>query len=282
MIETLFDASAKRTLDAIAPSGLGKVLADGVRRMLDETRALLSLPSYGEYAALAPSPIDERVWHRRVQVMALAKDARRSRTVMRDLLLVALTAKVREFGLPPEPKGAIAEAVKRLLAEVSVQFDSSATHPYLNWRDNAVYGQVEATNSRAESRVDQLVLDTLAKDGYAKDLVAIGLAFVVGRGGSRLTPAQRQLVAITRALLRRTPVLVMDDPTSGLDPASRAKVVALLKEWKHDRIVVTVSHDPDFVKEADTVRVLDAGRLVAEGTFAELQHDPTLRRALKI
>jgi ABC-type multidrug transport system fused ATPase/permease subunit len=282
MLETLFGTHAKSTLDELAASELGTTLADGVRRMLDETRALLSLPSYAEYAALAPAPIDERVWNRRVQVIALAKAAGRSRVVMRDLLLVALTAKVREFGVPPEPNKAITSAMKRLLAEVSVPFDSKKTHPYLVWRDNTVFGQVDATNSRAESRVDQLVLDTLVNEGHSKDLVRIGLSFAVGRGGSRLTNAQRQLVAVTRAVLRRTPVLVMDDPTSALDPPTRKRVATFLRDWKRERVVVTVSHDADFVKAADTVRVLDGGRLVGEGSFADVEREPTVRRALKL
>jgi len=78
-------------------------------------------------------------------------------------------------------------------------------------------------------------------------------------------------VAIARALLRRTPVLILDEPTSALDPASRAAVAALLRDWKAQRIVVTVSHNVEFIREADEVKLVDAGRLVASGTFRELE-----------
>jgi ABC-type bacteriocin/lantibiotic exporter with double-glycine peptidase domain len=77
-------------------------------------------------------------------------------------------------------------------------------------------------------------------------------------------------------------VLVVDEPTSALDPASRAAVAALLKEWKQDRIVIAVSHDVEFIRAADEIRLMDGGRLVAAGTFEELeQGSETFRRTIK-
>ncbi|MFB3820165.1 MAG: ATP-binding cassette domain-containing protein, partial [Candidatus Methylomirabilales bacterium] len=104
----------------------------------------------------------------------------------------------------------------------------------------------------------------------------------IGRLGSRLSGGQGQLVALCRALLRRTPVLVLDEPTSALDPASRARVAALLRGWRTDRVVISVSHDVEFVREADEVLLLDAGRLVASGPFEALERDsPLFARTLR-
>ena len=66
------------------------------------------------------------------------------------------------------------------------------------------------------------------------------------------------------------------------NPASRSTVAALLQEWKHDRIVITVSHDMDFVREADEIKLVDGGRLAASGTFQELKEgSEAFRKTLK-
>jgi ABC-type bacteriocin/lantibiotic exporter with double-glycine peptidase domain len=64
--------------------------------------------------------------------------------------------------------------------------------------------------------------------------------------------------------------VVLDEPTSALDPASRTRVAEFLGTWKSDRIVLTVSHDPEFVRHADDIRLMEGGRLVASGSFEAL------------
>jgi ABC-type cobalamin/Fe3+-siderophores transport system ATPase subunit len=282
VLERLFDPKARRALDKLGATPLGHALTARVAPMLEETRALLSLPSFAEYSKLAAVPIDERVWQKRVAVFGLKEDAGK-RADQRDLVLVALTAKVREYGDPPDGDRSPTDALESVLADVSVSLDAESIHPYLTWRDNVVFGRVEAPNSRAEGRVDQLVLETLANEGHERDLIRIGLAFSVGRGGARLSGGQRQIIALTRALLRRTPVLVLDEPTSALDPNSRSRVATLLKEWAKGRVVITVSHDPEFVKEADQIRMFEAGRLVAAGRFEDLHREnAAFRNVLKL
>ena len=120
------------------------------------------------------------------------------------------------------------------------------------------------------------------QEGLGETLTRVGLAFRIGRLGGNLSPGQGQLVALCRALLRRTPILALDEPVSALDPAGRARVAEFLRCWKADRIVLTVSHDPAFVRAADDIRVLDRGRLVASGTYDELAHTcEPFRRTLR-
>jgi ABC-type bacteriocin/lantibiotic exporter with double-glycine peptidase domain len=77
-------------------------------------------------------------------------------------------------------------------------------------------------------------------------------------------------------------VLVLDEPTSALDPASRTRVAELLKQWKISRLVITISHDAEFVRQADDVRLMESGRLAASGTFEQLrQESEVFRRTLR-
>jgi len=135
---------------------------------------------------------------------------------------------------------------------------------------------VDIRNTRTGRLVDQAILDFVEQGGLKEFFTRRGLELQIGRLGTNLSGGQGQLVAFCRALLRRTPVLVLDEPTSALDPASRAGVAALLRGWKTDRIIISVSHDVEFIREADEVMLIDAGRLIATGPFAELERGSEL------
>jgi len=92
----------------------------------------------------------------------------------------------------------------------------------------------------------------------------------VGEGGMRLSGGQRQRIAIARALVRNPDLLLLDEATSALDAATEAAVNATLKEMSAGRTVISVTHRLDSVADADRIFVLSAGRLVEQGTHAEL------------
>jgi ATP-binding cassette subfamily B protein len=98
-------------------------------------------------------------------------------------------------------------------------------------------------------------------EGYDTDL---------GERGRRLSGGQRQRVAIARALLADAPVLVLDEPSSGLDAEARSALVEPLGRLMHDRTTIVISHDLLTVRDADEIVVLEAGRVRERGRHEEL------------
>lgn len=108
-----------------------------------------------------------------------------------------------------------------------------------------------------------------AADGFVADLPA-GLDTVVGERGVTLSGGQRQRVALARALAREPALLLLDDTTSALDPATEMTVLANLRNSMTDTTVVMVASRPSTIALADDVVFVDAGRIVAHGPHDEL------------
>ncbi|HEY6932502.1 MAG TPA: ABC transporter transmembrane domain-containing protein [Marmoricola sp.] len=100
-----------------------------------------------------------------------------------------------------------------------------------------------------------------------------GYETVLGERGSTLSGGQRQRIAIARAFIRRAPILILDEPTTGLDAESANSVVGALRKLMRGTTTIVISHDPGLVRCADRVLVISGGRIVEQGT-----HDELLRR----
>ena len=153
------------------------------------------------------------------------------------------------------------------LHDLRARVASAPQRPYLfndTLRANlllAAPGASEADLERALEAVD--LTDWLATE---KD----GLDTAVGDMGERLSGGQRQRLALARALLRDAPIYVFDEATSQVDPATEARVREGIARVAKGRTIVEIAHRISAVRDADQIIVMDAGRVVETGTYAEL------------
>ena len=122
--------------------------------------------------------------------------------------------------------------------------------------------------------------DASAAEIYAAAQIAGAAGFIerlpngyesqIGARGRNFSGGQRQRLAIARAILRDAPVLILDEPTTGLDAVQATDVLAGIKELMRGRTTIIISHDLDLVRDADVIAVLDQGRLVEHGRHGEL------------
>jgi len=106
-----------------------------------------------------------------------------------------------------------------------------------------------------------------------------GFDTVIGERGAKLSGGERQRLAIARALLRNPPILLLDEATSSLDTESERLVQDALERLMRDRTVLVIAHRLSTVQHADRILVLEAGRIAATGTHAQLlERDGVYRR----
>jgi ATP-binding cassette subfamily C protein len=107
-----------------------------------------------------------------------------------------------------------------------------------------------------------------------------GLDTRLGERGSRISGGQRQRVAIARALFNRPEILVLDEATSALDTLSEGEILAALKNLRGQVMIVTIAHRLSTVAPSDEIFVLEQGRLVGRGSYAELKGNHDLFRRM--
>ena len=131
-------------------------------------------------------------------------------------------------------------------------------------RENIAYGKPKATLQE---------IAAAARAANADEFICQlehGYDTVIGERGATLSGGQRQRIAIARALIRDAPVLILDEPMTGLDGESEAKVREALDRLMAGKTCIVITHDLQSVADADQVLVLEGGGIVDRGTHAEL------------
>jgi ATP-binding cassette subfamily B protein len=140
--------------------------------------------------------------------------------------------------------------------------------------DNVRYGRPQASREEAERACEQ---------AFALEFIhrlPQGMDTPLGERGVTLSGGQRQRLSIARALLADRPILLLDEATSSLDAASERMVQQALEALERGRTSLVIAHRLATVQHADRIVVMDRGRIVAQGTHAELMRQGGLYASL--
>ncbi len=132
-------------------------------------------------------------------------------------------------------------------------------------RNNIAYGSLADASDEA--------VRLAARSAYASDFIGAlpqGFETLLGDDGGGLSGGQRQRLAIARAILKDAPVLILDEATSALDSESEHHIQQALEHVMAGRTTIVIAHRLSTVERADTILVMDAGKIVASGGHREL------------
>jgi ABC-type multidrug transport system fused ATPase/permease subunit len=135
---------------------------------------------------------------------------------------------------------------------------------YGSVRENIAYGRPEASE-------DEII--EAAKLSNAHEFISKmpnGYDTLVGESGITLSGGQRQRIGIARAVVRNSPILILDEPTASLDTESEKIVMEALEKLMEGRTVITIAHRLTTIRDADKIIVLNNGLVIEEGTHEEL------------
>ena len=150
----------------------------------------------------------------------------------------------------------VRENVALLLQETLV-FDGTIYENIAYGRGDASWEEVQAAAIAADAHDFISALP----DGYDT---------AIGQKGRRLSGGQRQRIAIARAMVRDAPVLILDEPTTGVDAESGSRIMGPLRRLIGGRTTIVISHNLVTVRDADRIALLEGGRLAAVGSHEDL------------
>ena len=151
--------------------------------------------------------------------------------------------------------------LNKLRRKIGIVFQQFNAFPHLTVLENVMLAPVKVLKrSKAEAEAEAV-----------RQLNHVGLGDKLAVYPSRLSGGQQQRLAIARALLRDTPILLLDEATSALDAASERLVQDALDRLMQGRTTLVVAHRLATILSADRILVMDEGRVVEEGSHAELK-----------
>jgi len=131
-------------------------------------------------------------------------------------------------------------------------------------RENIAYGKPDASEEEIIAAAKVANADEFIRE------LENGYNAVIGERGATLSGGQRQRIAIARAVIRDAPILILDEPMTGLDVESEAKVREALDRLMAGRTCLMITHDLQAIADADLVLLLESGQIVERGEHEEL------------
>jgi len=143
------------------------------------------------------------------------------------------------------------------------------------FQDNYLFSGSIAQNIRMgkANATDDQVMQAVQQAGITEMLARLpdGLESMVGEGGVRLSGGERQRITIARALIKDAPILLVDEATAALDAENQAIICELLNRLRGQKTILVIAHQLSTIAAADHIAVLEKGRVIEQGTPAQLR-----------
>jgi ABC-type multidrug transport system fused ATPase/permease subunit len=150
-------------------------------------------------------------------------------------------------------------------------FDGEQYNAAANIQDNILFGKIAYGQAEAQDRVNALVRDVVEEMALREVVSEAGLAFDVGIAGSRLSAAQRQKLAIGRAILKHPDIAILSEATTALDSDVQARIMQNLLTEFAGRCLIWSVQRPSMAEHFDAVLVMRQGRVADQGGFPEVR-----------
>lgn len=142
--------------------------------------------------------------------------------------------------------------------------------------DNIKYGNLSATSDEIFKIADLTGISKFANTMPNK------LDTIVGESGIKLSGGQRQRIALARALLKNSPILIMDEATSSLDNITEKQIITSIDEMMKNKTTLIITHRLSTIKDADVIYTLDKGIIESHGKHEELLKKSNIYKKLQI
>jgi ABC-type multidrug transport system fused ATPase/permease subunit len=232
--------------------------------------SFISADDLPEYRALTtradPNRLDLLSLEDRERLIALTFKLAPARHRL-DLLDAALQARVLEA------RRLFREHLPEELQRSVAFFDAERYTASASLQDNILFGKIAYGQPQATERIGELITQVLNELGLHDRVVEVGLQARTGVGGGRLSLAQRQKLALARAILKRPEMLLLYEATASLDPSEQQAILAALLQEFSERSVIWAVSRSEWAEKFDHVLIMRGGRVVGEGRYEDLNRD---------
>lgn len=236
---------------------------------------------FGQFSFISPDDLpDFQALLTRVERVGLDKVSEEDRARLLSLPFKLIPARHRLGMLDQDVQDRILEARAVFARDLpedlqgSVAFFSAdAYNAAASLQDNILFGKIAYGQADSVARVGAVIGSVMDDLDLRATVIEVGLDFEVGIAGAKLSSVQRQKIGISRALLRRPDVLILNDAAATFDASSQRRLVTSILETMAGRTVIWSTQRPDVARLFSTIAVMRGGRLVETGTPDELDRE---------